>query len=149
MSFPKGLSESLPFDAHYTMDTRSRVGNRFPFDGYTNSRIEFDSAAVEWRLVMLTGAGFSAVTRSGAEYPLGTRVWNVTAPPALRDALAGERRLNLYSCDDSAQFACSDGVCVRADKRFAISGMAGNERATAYFEGRACLSVCLRNSLQM
>ena len=69
-----------------------------------------------WRLELLSDSSVHATTQLvPVEYPLGSRLWNVTSP-----VFAGQLDLNLNSCDDLNSFSCRDGACIAIEQRYNI-----------------------------
>ena len=98
------------------MATDKFLNGHYSFDGYTSTAIFFDDETGLWRLEVLSDSDIHATTELvPVEYPLGSRVWNVTTP-----IFEGQLDLNLNSCDDLNSFSCRDGACIAIEERYFI-----------------------------
>ena len=112
----RGLCSSLDVDTFFTMITSSMKNRRYHLQGWTHSKIEWESNEREWQITSVKQPGVIATCNDTNDYPLGTHVWY------FEDQLCSEpgksfRLLNLQGCSEG-QVSCRNGDCVPIDSRF-------------------------------
>ena len=84
---------------------------QFAFIGYTTSYIHYKSDNL-WHLGIYEKTITTWATTNGTEYPIGTKLWNISSP-----IFNGSVQLNLNACNDSTEFNCMNGGCVLIETR--------------------------------
>ncbi len=109
-----GLCDGSKFDAKYSW-TRSMMGGRHNFRGYTGTMLQYNDTTSQWILQpTIGGEGISAVT-DGPEYPFGNHDWTITGDPCYTQT-TNHVTLNINACN-STEFNCDDGYCVDINMR--------------------------------
>jgi hypothetical protein len=89
------------------MDTSKLVKGHYAFDGYTNTRVEFNNLTNDWHMALLDDPLVNGTTKIPNYYPIGTHVWKIVSA-----AFTDDVTLSLNSCDDSKHYNCYDGSCI-------------------------------------
>ena len=97
------------------MITSSMKNRRYHLQGWTHSKIEWESNEREWQITSVKQSGVIATCNDTNDYPLGTHVWY------FEDLLCSEpgksfRLLNLQGCSEG-QVSCRNGDCVPIESR--------------------------------
>ena len=90
-------------------------GGYYSFDGYTGTKIYWDTALGKWKMVR-QGDKSQFATCEANDYPLGTHVWKLNNRRAYKDG--GSMTLNLNGCYDDWHFNCYDGSCIDITARW-------------------------------
>jgi hypothetical protein len=95
------------------MDTSKLVNGHYAFDGYTNTRLEFNNISSLWHMTLLDDPLVNATIEASNYYPIGTNVWRVVSTEFTDDIT-----LSMNSCDDSKDYNCYDGSCISIHTRY-------------------------------
>lgn len=113
--FPLGLCSNQQFDDRFSWTSQLIEGKRV-FNGFTTSRISWNSKIGKWQLQMLSDP-FVYATVNTTTYPLGTLEWDVfnsSCSPNDHVVL----NLSLNTCHEN-QYNCLDGryglICLNND----------------------------------
>lgn len=92
--------------------SRDNHNDRFKFNGYTNSFMNFNKTGNIWYLGIYGKTNTIWATTNGTEYPIGTHQWKIVSP-----SFNGIVELNLNACNDNTEFNCIDGGCIGIESR--------------------------------
>ena len=103
------------FDAFYTLSLEqiNPSGNYYSFDGYTGTKIFWDTELGQWKMVRL-GNRTQFATCETDDYPFGTHEWKLNGVDGKE---GGNMKLNLNGCFDKWQFNCYDESCIDTTAR--------------------------------
>ncbi len=102
-----GLCHKSSFDTKFSWDSQQLVNGRHSFNGFTDSYLTWDASNARWMLKVMSDSGVFA-THNESDYPLGTRLWNITNDGC---GVTGLAYLSLSTCTED-HFNCNDGGCV-------------------------------------
>lgn len=110
-----GLTPDHLFDRHY--GSASGDVTNGVFNGFTGTRILFDTNSNSWKIVLLNDPDIYAQTES-------TNVWKDREPPLGTTRLYPSAKLggsqfdiNMNACDDETEYNCLGGTCIAIQDR--------------------------------
>ena len=105
------MVKNIPFDTGYTLEPSQMLSNDFSLSGYRNTKITFDNITKSWTIQMPFNSEQQATT-NGTLPPFGTQKYIIS-----KILGGGQIYLNINACDESKEYNCKDGSCVRIEER--------------------------------